>query len=237
MDESHGALEDIVRKFGIGALAIAALAASSFATIPAHAGPPVDGPSGFLCGFSSVTDPGTEGGNVQTGEIDGGPLIDITAAGTVNAGGTLTCTIQVGFSLHSDPDNGASASATATAGSPVVYLPPTLVSYNSPPNVSVYLCSQYTRPDGTKLYWHASDDPTVDGHWTTDPNKPCSLAIEAGGDDANVIDAVVCPVLQTLDAVVPDVPGVIEFKPGTQPGGPDLWLLGTLFWDCPTYEP
>jgi hypothetical protein len=177
---------------------VAALALALTAVVPAgaaHAGPPVDGPIGALCGFVSVTDPGNLGGNVQTGAIFGGPVLAVDSGLGIQSG-TLKCTIQIGGSLHSSPDNGASASANGTG---VVVLPPTLVSFIAPANISVYYCTQFTYTGGYTIYWHASDDPLVDGHWTSDPNKACSLATEFGTSDTDpivgaVID-IVCPPL------------------------------------------
>ncbi len=143
-----------MKKFILAAVMVAAATAPYS---PASAGPPADGPSGILCGFTSEEEPGADG-DVQTGEIDGGPIV-----GT----GTLTCTIQVGYALHS----GADAARASASGSTVVVLLPMIVSYVSPPDVPVYLCSEWRDWSGT-YYWHRQ--PTFgDGHWTTDPNKPC----------------------------------------------------------------
>jgi hypothetical protein len=207
-----------VRKLGLGALALAAMMASAVTT-GAHAAP-VTGPDGRKCGFNSVTDPGTEGGDVQTGEINGGPLV-----GT----GTLTCTIQVGGAFHDDPDNGASASAS---GAGVVALPPTLVSYNSPENVPVFLCTSFTTASGT-IYWVPGATP-LEGAWTSNAHSLCGLATSAGTDDLEpyelLLDQIICPVLATLEGV--GVPGVVEV--GDQG---DVFVAGDLFWDCPPYLP
>ncbi len=151
-----------MKKFVMAAL-VAAAAVAPYS--PASAGPPAPGPGGLLCGFISTTDPGTEDGSVQTGEMDGGPVF-----GT----GTLTCTIQVGAELHSGP-NAVSVSGSGTV---VTVVPPTVISYNSPPNVAVYLCVSWTDQNGT-VYFHEDPADPTNGHWTADPNKPCSLAISA----------------------------------------------------------
>jgi hypothetical protein len=131
---------------------------------------------GFLCGFSSVTDPNTEGGTTQVGEVDGGPLTLVDDSGAPGSG-TLVCTIQVGESTHVGTDQ-AGASAHGTG---VVTLAPTLISYESPTGVPVFLCTSYIDDDGvTVLYWNDSNDPTISGSWSTDPNAACGLAIEAG---------------------------------------------------------
>jgi hypothetical protein len=170
---------------------IAALAAAAL-SLPATAHATTNNPFLFLCGFASITDPNTEGGTTQTGFVYGGPLVLIDDNGpfpidplnpptpdptwTIVGSGTLSCIIQVGESTHIGTDQtGASASGTG-----VIVLAPSLISYESPTGVAVYLCTQYDDADGTTLYWNDPNDPTVDGAWTTDPNASCGLAIEAG---------------------------------------------------------
>jgi hypothetical protein len=164
-----------MRRLAAGAFVLG-IVATFGQTIPSHAAV-VDGPSGLLCGFTSTTDPGTEGGDVQTGEIDAGPLlaVDDTTTPPTPQSGTVHCTIQVGGSTHAAPDNGASASASGTG---VIVLPATLVSYNSPANVPVYLCTSFTFQGGATIYFNDPNDPTVDGDWTDDPNSNCGLATE-----------------------------------------------------------
>jgi hypothetical protein len=186
-----------VKKLAFAALALGT--AVSFATSGVASATTSDPGPGFLCGFSSVTDPNTEGGTTQVGEVDGGPLVLIDDAGAPGSG-TLACTIQVGESTHVGTDQ-AGASAHGTG---VVVLAPSLISYESPTGVSVYLCTSYIDDDGvTVLYWNDSNDPTIQGSWSTDPNAACGLAIEAGGDDGDpvfdLLNATVCPILLTLD--------------------------------------
>jgi hypothetical protein len=222
-----------MRKLAIATLALGALA-TTFVT-PATAAEPTTPPD-QTCSFTSVTDPSPEAGeNAQFGYIDGGPILQ---------NGTITCTIQVGGAFHSSANNGASASATGTNG--FTYLPPTLVSYSSPPLTPVYLCTQFTDTDNVTWYW---DD--IPGDWTTDPNSDCGLAISGGTSDPifdpvfelidtifdlltqvekDVIDPVVCPALALLDDIVPDVAGVLEI----QDDG-DLYVAGEFIWDCPPY--
>ena len=228
-----------MKKLAIAALALGALA-TTFVT-PASAAAPSDTDLG--CGFTSVTDPNPEAPlGTQTGYIDGGPILQ---------NGTITCTIQVGGGAHSDPNNGASASATGTNG--FTYLSPTLVSYSSPPLTPVYLCSQFN--DGTTTYYF--DDTT--GTWSTSSASTCGLAISGGtsdpvfdpifdlidsiidaiilieetigGIERDVIDPLVCPVLATLGNTLPDVAGVLEIN-----SQGDIFLAGSPFWDCPPYD-
>ncbi len=205
-------------------LALAAIVATTLAgsfTGTAVAGPPTTGPDGFLCGFTSVTNPNAEA-NTQTGEIDGGPLIVTDAAGNPT-GGTLTCTIQVGANnLHSSPD--APGGKVSAHGDGVVVIPPSVVSYTAAPEQNVYLCTQFTYDNGRTVYWHADndDDPTTDtGHWTEDPNKECGLAISASTpsdgpihDLEILIDGIICPELKKLLPPDGDIANV---------------------WDCPPY--
>ena len=179
---------------------VAATALVPFA--PAHAD---HGPQGLLCGFVSVTDPGTEGGNIQTGEIDGGPVL-------VTGDGTITCDIQVGQELSS----GSNAASVSGSGNTVVYATPTVVSYESPDDVPVYLCTTVSDATGT-YYW---DDLT--GDWVSSASAAhCSLATSASTDDGPthelelLIDSIICPVLATLLPPEGDIAGV---------------------WDCPPYQ-
>jgi hypothetical protein len=186
---------------------IAGLAAAAL-TVPstvAQATTSDPGP-GRLCGFASITDPNTEGGGVQTGVVDGGPLVLVDDTGAPGSG-TLVCTIQVGESTHVGTDQ-AGASAHGTG---VVVLPPAQISYESPTGVSVYLCTEFIDDDPAPgdtdptLYWNSSNDPTVEGSWSEDPNAACSLAIEAGGDDSDpvfdLLNATFCPIWLTIDQV------------------------------------
>jgi hypothetical protein len=187
-------------------------------------------PAGQRCGHSSASDPGTEGGDVQSGEVHGGPMVVHDGHGNPGQG-TMHCNTQTGGGRHSDPDNGASASASGTG---VIVLPPTLISYNAPPGVPVYLCTSFTYANGQTLYWDDSNDPAVSGRWTTDPNADCALTIEAGTGDLDPvigpIDAFDCPVLATLGTALPDMPGVVEIDDEG-----DVALAGSKLQDCPPY--
>ncbi len=209
-------------------LALAAIVATTLAgsfTGTAVAGPEADGPTGFLCGFSSITNPNAEA-NTQTGEIDGGPLVVTTGEGatTAPASGTLTCTIQVGAnSTHAGAD--APGGKVSANGTGVVVIPPSVVSYTAAPEQAVYLCSQFTYTGGGTVYFHADndDDPSTDtGHWSADANSECGLAISASTPEEPgpvnelelLIDSLICPTLKTLLPPDGDVAGV---------------------WDCPPY--
>jgi hypothetical protein len=185
-------------------LAAAALVALPVTATPAHAALSNRGP-GLLCGFASILDPRARSGDVQSGEVDAGPLIVTDEAG-LPASALLFCTIQVGGAIHSDPDNGATAS---TFGTGVLVLPPTPVSYIAAYS-PVYICSEIVYAGGHKtLYWAEPDDP-ADGYWTEDPSAPCARATTARGSKAvspfldpifEVADVMVCPVLGVVPVV------------------------------------
>lgn len=134
---------------------------------PAVAGEEAPGPGGVLCSFATISDPNTEDGSVQTGYISGGPVF---------AAGTLRCSIQVGVEPHSGSD-AVSVSGSNAGPAPIVVIPHTVVSYVSPPEVPVYLCSEWTDANGT-VYFHEDPDPAL-SHWSADPATPCSLATSA----------------------------------------------------------
>ena len=178
----------------------------------------------LLCGFTSVSDPNPESPqSIQTGELDGGPIAQ---------NGTITCTIQVGYAgLHSDPDNGAKASATGTNG--VTILNPTVVSYVSPPWTNVYVCDQFADSSGTTYVY---DD--VDGAWefSGSSSAACRIAVSASTSEPAVeglnesagdaADAVSCPVLAGLAGLSP----VITIGPDG-----DVYANGEPVWTCAPY--
>jgi hypothetical protein len=167
-----GAVAFAVASFGIPGTAVAAA--------------PSD--TDLLCGFNAVADPNPEApADARTGYVEGGPILQ---------NGTITCTIQVGGALHSDADNGATASASGTNG--VTYLSPTLISFVSPSQVPVYLCDRFRDAGGTTYYF---DDTT--GTWTSTPTgAACRLTISVGTDDP-VFD----PVYDLGDALLNAVGG------------------------------
>jgi hypothetical protein len=180
--------------------------------VPAAGSPPVPGPSGVLCSFVTLEGVGTV--------ITGGPVV---------GDGTLTCTIQVGGGYHAAADNGAIASAS---NSGVVVVNPSLRSFVVPTNIPVYLCTQWTPSAGPTLYWNASNDPLVQGYWTTDAYRDCSLAFEAGMEDddplIDVVSSVVCPVLPLV--FTGTVGGTVTITPQG-----DVIVAGTPVYDCPPY--
>lgn len=140
---------------------------------------PARAQEGFTCGLVSVTDPTGEG-DVQTGEVDGGP---ITATSTdpnapsadPTASMTLRCTVQVGATghTHAGPD-AASASASGTG---FVVLPPTQVSFVAPEGTDTWLCTEVT-VNGTVSYW---DD--VNGTFSSSSSVGCALVISQEIED------------------------------------------------------
>jgi hypothetical protein len=158
-------------------MVIAAAAALVSATGGVSFGTTSDPGPGELCAFASMADPNTEGGGTQVGEVSGGPLALIDDSGAPGSG-TLVCTVQVGESTHAGTDQ-AGASAHGTG---VVVLLPSLVAYEAPTGTSIYLCTSYIDDDsGQTLYWNDSNDPTVEGSWSTDANASCGLVIDVDG--------------------------------------------------------
>jgi hypothetical protein len=201
-------------------LAAVALLALTANTSPALAEDTEPGP-GFLCGFASVTDPNTEGGTTQVGEIDGGPIV-VTDEG-LPVEGYLLCSIQVGESTHAGTD----AAGATTEGFGVVTLAPSVISYESPAGVPVYLCTEIWVQTGrghVGWFWNDSNDPTVEGSWSLDPNASCGLAIEAGGDDGDpafeLLNASVCPILLSADSLTGNTLRLAETWEDCEPYSP-----------------
>src|SRR3712207_4696802 len=179
----------------------------SFAPV-AYAAP---SPSGILCGFSSATDPQVEGS--QTGEVDAGPLFwtdDTDPTLVASSSGSITCTIQVNEGTHA----GADACAVTGPETPVVGAAAGTCTYAAGPDDNVYLCTQAT-VNGQTLYYNSSNDPLVEGDWSTSNTASCALATSAStpGEDEepwatldplldtifDLLNATVCPILHTLD--------------------------------------
>jgi hypothetical protein len=151
----------------VSRLASALIAAAALTVTPAtriaQATTSDPGP-GVLCDMTSTTDPNTEGGTTQFGEIHAGPLMLVDDSGAPGSG-TLACTVQVGESTHVGTDQ----AGAAAHGTGVVVLAPSIISYESPTGVAVYVCTSYIDDDGvTVLYWNSNG-----GFWTTSPNAAC----------------------------------------------------------------
>jgi hypothetical protein len=188
-----------LKKLAIAAIALGGLV--SFATGAAHADAP--GAAGFTCGFSSSDDPTGTVANpgTQVGEVDGGPIAvadlpvvdDTTTPPTVTfdttgnpASGTITCALQVGGTGTYAEADAVSASASGTV---VVYLPPTLISYQAGATDPVWSCTTWTLTDANgdseTVYL---DDAT--GEFSTDATTAtCALAISQQIPPQEVCDA------------------------------------------------
>lgn len=212
----------------VAALVVAALLPGQGASA---AGP---APAGEVCGFVSMSD---TTGQMQSGEIDGGPLV---APGSAVS---ITCSIHVDNGTHSGT---AAVSASAT-GQSVVVLPPTPMSYPDPEAQPVHLCTEAT-VDGTAWYWDGAA-------WTTDPDAPCVPSIDLCEYDcvAGVLGLVYSAGAEVLPPEVREVAWDPVFR------GVGCWITGwchpldallcssfeVLFppegdipgiWDCPPYE-
>ena len=147
---------------------------------PSIAQEPLPVADGFYCGFASEYDPTIEGGQVQTGVINGGPMVATTPGASI----TLTCTIQVGGanSTHAGDDS----VSRSGSGTQVAVVAPDRISYSSPPGQPVYMCNQVTI-NGTTYYWHDTDFV-----WSLTNDAPCGEAIyqetyPTGGDCVAVV--------------------------------------------------
>jgi hypothetical protein len=196
---------------------------SSLGSIPAaSAAPSTTGVDGFLCGFGSVPNPGTEPGT-QTGQVTAGPaFIDDGATPPGVHSGNFICTIQVGLanSQHTGTDAAVVEGPTTTA----VIAAQGQVTYTAALTDPVYLCTEIV-VDGTHLYFNDPNDPTVNGSFDTSNTVRCGLNNSDTPSECDFwcyIDTIICPVLALVfppegDIVLPDPIGKI--------------------WDCPPYDP
>jgi hypothetical protein len=196
-------------------------AALAVAVLPstAVAGPP-NTVSGFLCGFSSLSDPNQA--NTLTGEVDGGPLAaaDLpvyedgwltwhVAANPVRI--SMTCTLQAWGFRHSDPDAFA-ATSPLTPG--VTVLPPTpfTVPDGDPYTLYILCTSAYVEEaDGAAytLYYDSASGGGTDS-WTTDANAACDNPFAPPPADPldevfDLLNATVCPILGLVPGVGHDL--------------------------------
>jgi len=170
--------------------------------------PPAHAQTGFLCGFTSITDPTVEG-DVQIGEVDGGPLFaaDVDNPGEETANIAIRCTIQVGAqgAVHSGVDAADVLSESTPA---VTVLPPTAISYVSPPGTPVYLCTTAI-VNGQVRYFNETEDNATRG-WSTSSASLCALAISQE-----------ISVPECSDGVDNDLDGAIDFPNDPQCTSPD----------------
>lgn len=190
-------------------IALVAVAAGSLSVL--YAAPAQAAPEGARCRFTSVTDPVGED-DVQTGQMNGGPITDPTAPG---AEITLTCTIQVGplGATHA----GADAAAASSTGTGVAVLAPTAISYTAPEGLDVYQCTQVT-VNGTTYYWNGTT-------WTTDPSSACQLATSQEIPPE--------PILSTINMILEQVDPTI--CPVIAQAFPPEGDIGNVY-DCPPYN-
>lgn len=217
-------------------MAVVAGGLSLTAAAPAQAQAPEGPATGILCGFGSVTDPTIENGEVQTGEIDGGPLVATAPGATIS----MTCTIQVGAanSTHAGANSavaGSSPSVQATA------VPPTLVSYLSPEGQPVYMCTEAT-VNGVTYYYDSVSEP---GGWSLSSSVGCSEAISQEifpgplGPVLDILFPILDGVFTTVDGILHDLfvntidPVICPILAGIFPPEGDIPDLG---WDCPPYN-
>lgn len=165
-----------------------------------------EGPAGSPCRLYPVVP--HEDADVYDSVLFGGPYA---------ASGTLTCAVQVGVAAH----NGADAVARSATGTGAVLVAPSRVA---PPwtGEPMYVCTQFTPTAGTTVYWS-------NNAWTADPAAPCDQyrdSLDTSGGVGQELDLFVCPVLVALR------PGVGPVAINAQG---DVYVAGTMVWDCPPY--
>ena len=193
---------------------VAVVALLPFAPSPAGAAEP----AGVECEYSGVSEP--QASQRGTAEIDAGPIVlDSDPAGQP-VWGSVTCTLLVNGSRHSDTA-AAVATVTSDVTPGVAHLAPTLVWYGVDPDDVVVLCTRVDVVGGPTYYWTPPQTSDGAGSWSTDPDAPCD-GWHAGSellatllDQAEAaLDTVVCLPLAVLFPPEGDVDGI---------------------WDCPPY--
>jgi hypothetical protein len=248
----------MVKKLAVASLALSALA-MSFVAPAAQAGPATPGPDGRKCSYAAVSDPAPDADeNAMTGQANAGPLVWDRAF-------SVQCIVQVDSNLHNGTSNDAdSISCSAQEGPPgtwTVQCEDTL-NYISGEESQDYLCTQVTYSGGT-LYWHPTDpgpdgiagtpDDGEAGHWTTDPNTPCSAADQQS--TGPIIDLLNELIFEPLDALL-ICPALKAARPVVNAIAPGLVFIDAegdlfidlngngifeadaendIFWDCPFY--
>lgn len=191
------------------ATALAVTALLSPATTGAAVAYPV--PTGTLCGLQAA---GTDG--AMTGVLHGGPVTFRDSSTSALYAGYLVCTVQVNASTHAGADAASGAGATGQTS----VLPPYVVGYHVNEGDNVFVCAHVVIPGQSTLYWADSNDPLVEGNWSTDQNAPCGLVISAEALHDNdplmdLLDSVLCPIF------------AIFFPPDGDVG---------IFWECPPHD-
>jgi len=231
--------------------AVSVLTLAGWATIthPAAAHPEVPGPSGRTCALGLFTDPAPDAPDGMVfGLMTAGPLV-------WDREGTLTCTLQANYSLHTGgwgrPLAGVDAEST-TGG--VTTMPPTMISAIVLPYDALYLCTRWTGRDGTRLYLSPREpasevDDVVaaalpDYYWTTNPWATCPpMSVQLTAQPmavANIVADVVNDVVNGLglapllpiaicgDQPPVDLPGILVIDEAG-----DIEIAGQPVWDCP----
>ncbi len=111
-------------------------------------------PTGFTCGFASVSDPQVEGS--QTGEIDATLVLTDDTDPTVTYTGYVKCTIQTGTN-----DTHAEVDAAVLQGNwgpgPIAAAAGTFTYEVGSADEDVYICTEVVTNGGT-LYWDAVNE-------------------------------------------------------------------------------
>lgn len=188
------------------------------ALLPGPAGAGVPEPLGLDCGFTSVSSPQHD--VYHYGELDGGPIVvaelpvlDVAGEPTLSwdllgnpVSATMRCDLQVNFSTHDGPDEATAAGS----GTTVVVVPPTTVVYSAGLEDVLVVCTSVTVTDARGNTGTFYLDPSAADQWSTDSGASCLAAVgpccepittitEAADEFfVEVVDPIVCPVLQTV---------------------------------------
>ena len=171
-------------------------------------------PFGLPCGYTIVDH---LDGDEHTAELNGGPIVLGRDAAGLPVSGSVTCSLHVNGSLHSDP---AAASATSEVTPGVVLLAPTPVSFTAGVADTVEVCTRVDVAGGGTYYWNPDLTGQSPGSWSTDPDSSCA-GFRGGSNPLWILD----PVFEALDALICPVLA-LAFPPHGDVAG---------IWDCPPY--
>jgi len=205
-------------------LAVVAGGVSLAAVVPAQAQVPTTPPAeGRRCTFASVTDPTLPDEEVQTGQINGGPLVADQPGATIQ----LICTLQT--SAANQAHNGTDACAViGTPSLQVATAGPATCSYASPEGQPVYMCSQ-VNINGVPYYWDGDPLSATAGTWSLSSSVGCNLAISQ-----EIFPGPICLVTPTLYTTLGgNGTDYLVFGGGALMIGPDGDVIVAGFWiDC-----
>jgi hypothetical protein len=212
----------LLKKILISTLAIGALALN--API-AHADNP---PASVGCRFNGVTQATATGQDTWESVVEG------WIVGDPNTTVSIRCEIRV---------SGGGTYSTATVSGNTVATVEEHVTYVRTLTQTTTICAVWTDNNGGE-----SGEVCVPTTTTQIPPQEVIDALQVvfdllNGIEVQYVDPLICPIIDQLyDAGLTGVPGVVEFVDGSPDplgadGDVDVYVAGTLFYDCPGYEP